>query len=229
MKFLLFDIDGTLIDSGGAGSRSLNRAFEQMFGIPEAFRDISMAGKTDTQILREGMLLHNIPFSGETATVFFEIYLRFLDVEMRTTRGEVKQGICEALEALRLEELHVLGLLTGNIRDGANIKLKNFGLDCFFEVGAFGNDSEDRNQLLPVAVDKLYRTRSLLVDYRDCVVIGDTPRDVDCAKVYGAYSIAVATGPYTVDSLEMAGADIVFEDLSDTDSFLSALTALPSR
>ena len=223
MKFLLFDIDGTLIDSGGAGVQSLNISFTEMFGKQNAFREISLAGKTDPQILREGMTLHDIAYSEEIASEFFRRYLCHLEARMPHTRGHIKQGIPEALEALRLEERHIIGLLTGNIEGGAGIKLRNFGLSPYFEVGAYGSDDEDRNKLLPVAVDKLYRARSLIVNYRDCVVIGDTPRDIDCAKAYGAFSIGVATGPYTVEALEKAGADVVFDNLGNTCEFLSAL------
>jgi len=223
MKFLLFDIDGTLIDSGGAGVRSLDLAFGEIFGLRNAFRDISMAGKTDLQILREGIIRHGLPYAEEAVSGFFDLYLIHLGDQMKQTKGHVKKGVRQALEALRAEERHVLGLLTGNIKDGATAKLRNFDLDAYFETGAYGGDSEDRNELLPFAVDRLYRSRSVMVSYKDCVVIGDTPKDVECAKAYGAFSIAVATGPYTFDALEKAGADIVFEDFSDTGSFLSAI------
>ena len=223
MKFLLFDIDGTLIDSGGAGKRSLNISFNEMFGKTNAFEDMRMDGKTDPEILREGMTRYSIPYSDKTIAQFFNTYLGHLKNQMTEIQGHVKQGIREALEALRLEERHIVGLLTGNIEGGAQIKLTKFGLQSYFEIGAFGSDAEDRNKLVPVAVDKLYRSRSLAVDYRNCVVIGDTPRDIDCAKAYGALAIAVATGNYPVGALEKAGADIVFHDLSDTGAFLTAL------
>ena len=106
------------------------------------------------------------------------------------------------------------------------IKLDFFGLNDYFNIGAFGNDDEDRDRLLPIAVDKLFKQNSLKVGYRDCIVIGDTPRDISCSKPYGAFSVAVATGPYSAATLSDAGADVVLNDLSDTEAFMSILKAV---
>jgi phosphoglycolate phosphatase len=223
MKFLLFDIDGTLIDSGGAGMRSLNLAFEEMFSVRDAFRTVSMAGKTDPQILKEALALHGIESRNGIVPEFYRTYLRYLSEQIVNGKGHVKPGMRELLEILKERKGYVLGLLTGNIEGGAAIKLEHFGLRSFFVTGAFGSDAEDRNRLLPIAVGKLCRTMSIAVPFTDCVVVGDTPRDVECARPYGAFSVAVATGPYSSAALSAAGADIVFEDLSDTRGFLSAL------
>jgi phosphoglycolate phosphatase len=223
MKFLLFDIDGTLIDSGGAGMRSLNLAFEEMFAVDEAFRTVSMAGKTDPQILKEALALHGIESRNGIVPEFYRTYLRHLSKQIENGKGHVKPGMRELLEILRGRKEYVLGLLTGNIEEGAIIKLEHFGLQSFFVTGAFGSDDEDRKRLLPIAVGKLCRTMSVAVPFADCVIIGDTPRDVDCARPYGALAVAVATGPYSAAALSAAGADIVFEDLSDVGAFLSSL------
>ncbi len=225
MKLILFDIDGTLMDSGGAGTRALSLAFEELFSIRDAFHDISLAGKTDPQILREGLKRHGLDDSNGVVPGFFDAYLRHLSLHIDNAKGHLKPGIREALAVLASRKDYVLGLLTGNIEKGAGIKLDHYGISRYFRVGAYGSDAEDRNVLLPVAVEKLRRDHAFNVAFKDCVVIGDTPRDVECSKPYGARAVAVATGPYSREDLVKAGADVVFDDLSDTQRLLSVLNS----
>ncbi|UCD35677.1 MAG: HAD family hydrolase, partial [Nitrospiraceae bacterium] len=150
-KLLLFDIDGTLISAGGAGTRSMNLAFESLFGIRDAFSGISMAGKTDPEIMKEGLKRHGFPFLDGNLTKMREQYLRFLAAEINNPLRCLKPGVREALDALGRREAP-LGLLTGNLEEGAEIKLSAVGIYRRFIDGAFGSDDEDRDNLLPIAV-----------------------------------------------------------------------------
>jgi phosphoglycolate phosphatase len=222
-RFLLFDVDMTLIDSGGAGIAALNRAMEELFGISEGFKNVKAAGKTDPQIVREALTNHGFDDDSFTIHLFTDLYLIHLQDTLGNGKGHVKPGVFELLRRLEEDSEFLLGLLTGNLEAGARLKLGRFSLNRYFPVGAFGNDDEDRNGLLPIAVQRLGLTTGVRLDYRDCVVIGDTPLDVACAAAHGAPCIAVATGPYSVDVLAETGAALVLEDLSDTDRVLSWL------
>lgn len=222
MRLVLFDIDGTLIDSGGAGVRALNRAMMELFSIRDAFHGINMAGKTDTQIIREGLARHAIAGDGIIDEVVVA-YLRCLSEEIHNDRKHVKPGIYELLTTLQEASNIRTGLLTGNLEKGARIKLDPFGLNDFFPSGAFGSDDEDRNNLLPIAVQRFTILSRAEIDIRRCIVIGDTPRDVECAHIHGAICIAVSTGPYSYDDLKAAGADCVVETLADRESVLQFL------
>ena len=222
MHLILFDIDGTLIDSGGAGTRSLNLAFKKVFSIEDAFHGISMAGKTDTQIMKEGLMKHGISTDGNLSKVA-DSYLRHLKEEINNDRKHVKPGVHEILEKLSFIKDAALGLLTGNLEPGARIKLEPFKLNKYFQSGAFGSDDEDRNNLLPLAIKRFEELVQEKIDIDECIIIGDTPRDVECAHIYGAICIGVATGHYSLDELIEAGADYVLEDLSDNHSLLHFL------
>ena len=224
MQLILFDIDGTLVDSGGAGVRALDYAFKEVLSIENTFREVSMAGKTDLQIGREGLSRHGLPSDNGFVPQIIDSYMRHLSVEINNSDKHLKPGIVEALEALKVRnDRYQVGLLTGNFEQGARIKLGAFGLNEYFATGAFGSDNEDRNKLLPIAVERFRIISGREFDFTDCVIIGDTPRDVMCARPYNAICIAVATGPYGASSLVAAGADVVVEDLSDTAHFLNIL------
>jgi phosphoglycolate phosphatase len=222
MRLILFDIDGTLIDSGGAGTRSLNLAFERLFSIKDAFHGISMAGKTDTQIIKEGLIKHGISTDGNPGAVI-DSYLKHLRKEINNDRKHVKPGVQEILKKLSLMKDAALGLLTGNLEPGARIKLEPFNLNEYFPAGAFGSDDEDRNRLLPIAVKRFEELFQKRIGNDHCIIVGDTPRDVECAHIYGAMCIGVATGPYPIDTLIEAGADYVVKDLSDHQNLLQFL------
>jgi phosphoglycolate phosphatase-like HAD superfamily hydrolase len=226
-KLLLWDIDGTLLDTGGAGTRAMDLAFQEVFSIEGAFQGIRMSGKTDTEIMKEALRKHSIAVDGKIP-VLIDAYIGHLktEIERPTPQKGLKPGVIEALSALSRIDGVATGLLTGNLEEGARLKLAAFGLNRFFPAGAFGSDHEDRNRLLPVAAGRFALMHMRPVFFRDCVVIGDTPRDIACAKPYGAVAFSVATGRYSVSDLKDAGADAVMEDLSDTEEFMRRLNLL---
>jgi len=216
LKFILFDIDHTLIDSGGSGALALNLAFQDVTGITNGFAGIGFAGKTDLGIIRDALEKNRIQIQDGWLVRFLDIYLAHLRNATARGMGHVKPGVRELLHCLVADQDFQLGLLTGNIEEGARTKLEPFELNPFFPVGAFGSDSEDRNALLPLAVQRLAANSSILIGYSDCVIIGDTPLDVACAKAHGARSIAVATGPYSLEILRKTEPDLTLKDLSET-------------
>jgi phosphoglycolate phosphatase len=216
-KFVLFDIDETLIHSGGAGRVALNKAFAEMTGIEDGFRGLKFAGKTDYLIIREAVENSGLNLGDGWLTEFVDLYLKHLAQSIVNSNGHPKIGAKALVQRLSEENEIFLGLLTGNIELGARLKLEPHSLNDFFPVGAFGSDDADRNLLLPVAVRRLARSRGVDVPYSDCLVIGDTPLDVECAALHGAASLAVATGPYSKDELKETAAHLVVEDLTDTD------------
>ena len=219
-KLVLFDIDGTLITAGGAGTRSMNFAFRELFGIEEAFRDISMAGKTDIEIIKEGLKMNGITYEDRNVGKMKDMYLQFLATEIDNPQRRLHPGIRTALEVLQNNGMP-LGLLTGNLEQGAQIKLGACGIYHCFLDGAFGSDNEDRDMLLPIAIQK-FSAKGFDFDLRECIIIGDTPRDVQCAKIHDAQCIAVATGPYSKEDLRHSGADMVLDSLEDK-QFMSFL------
>lgn len=214
LKLVLFDIDGTLIDPGRVGRISATKAFHELFSIEDAFFGIDMAGKTDIQIIKEALSAHGMASGDGIIPDILKTYLRILKEEANSSRMSVKPGVIDLLDYLKDGNGFNLGLLTGNIETGGRTKLGVFGLNKYFPFGAFGNDSEDRNSLLPVAVEKFKRMTNIEIGFDSCIVIGDTPRDVACARPFGAISVAVATGPYSYDELLKTGADHVLRNLS---------------
>ena len=203
----------------------MTRAFEELFSVPDAFRGIPMAGRTDAWILNDAAAAHGIAPDSPTFARFPEVYLRYLAVEItkRGPRFGVMPGVRELLDALARRDDVFLALLTGNYEAGARLKLDHFGLWSYFRCGAFGDDAPDRNGLFPMAVARVVACGGPTVVASDAIVIGDTPLDVACAIASGARSLAVATGNHSVLELCVAGADVVFEDLSDIDAVLEVL------
>lgn len=223
---ILFDIDGTLLLSGRAGLRAMTRAFELTFGITEGFTGESFGGRTDSYLVSKALAQAGLADNEENHHRFRDTYLPLLAEEIQHP-GQGHKGLMpgarELLEALDAHHHLHLALLTGNYRDAAEIKLQHFEIWEFFEWGAFSDDAADRNALVPIA-----RSRAETYDIppeaiERVIVIGDTPHDIECARVSGARCIAVATGGYSMAQLKEAGADEVLPDLSDTGRVLKLL------
>ena len=223
IKVIFFDIDGTLLLTGGAGARAMTCAFDELFGVPDAFRDVSMPGRTDTWILSDAATLHGI--APTELARFPDAYLPHLvrELDRPSARKGPMPGVRPLLDALAGRDDVYAALLTGNYEAAARVKLEYFDLWRYFRCGAFGDDAPDRNQLLPKGLERIRASGGPVVRASDVVVIGDTPLDVACATASGARSIAVATGAYDVIALRDAGADVVLQDLGDTRQVLSAL------
>ncbi len=203
IRLALFDIDGTLIRTGGAGVQAFARTFAMVFGVEDATRGITFAGRTDSSLVRECFRKHGIPETAVNVQAFFDTYVFLLEHRLTQTHGGPCSGVLEFLEGLRaLPVPPIVGLLTGNIRLGAEIKLRHFGLWDFFQTGAFGDDHEDRNHLAAIAQR---RGVELLGDDNltgnEILVVGDTPLDIACANAIRARMLAVGTGGYDCEVL----------------------------
>jgi phosphoglycolate phosphatase len=203
VKLVLFDIDGTLIHTQRAGVMAFGRTFESVFGIARASEGIRFAGRTDTGILREMCLRHGIPPTPENFRVFFDTFVHWLEEMLRETNGGVFPGVGQFMAELRaLPQPPAFGLLTGNIRLGAELKLRRFDLWGEFVMGAFGDEHEDRNQLAVIAHRRGNERARRQLHGGEILVIGDTPNDIACANAIGARCLAVATGGATFGELE---------------------------
>ena len=209
--------------TGGAGQRAMARAFEELFAVSDAFRDIPMAGRTDTWVLSNAAAAHGILPSALSA--FQDAYLAHLERELEdpNPRKTMMPGIRRLLDTLASREDMYLALLTGNYEKAARLKLEHFDLWRYFSCGAFADDAADRDSLLPKALERIRACGGPAVQPADVIVVGDTPHDVACALAAGARPVGVATGPFSVQQLRESGAETVFEDLSDTDAFLRLL------
>ena len=223
---LLFDIDGTLITSGGAGEGALKDALKDRFGVEDDLKGILMAGATDGKISRTILENNGLAATPENIATLLDGYLHFLRQRLPRHQGRVLPGIVNLLARLKGHECCVLALLTGNIERGAEIKLGHFGVWDYFEFGAFADDHHDRNEL-----GKFARARALEKHGEEfppgrIFVIGDTPRDIECGRAIGAKTVAIATGTYTRAELAEHQPDFLFDDLSDTEAVMAALLPL---
>lgn len=232
MKLVLFDIDGTILLTNGAGKRAIHRALTDVFGATGP-HDHRFDGKTDPQIVRELMrhVGHGDDHIDAHMALLLDRYVDYLHEELRAAPAGVRvmPGVHELLDALDARADVILGLLTGNLEAGARAKLGSAGIEhTRFRVGAYGSDHETRGELPAVAQRRARETLGIEVHGEDVVVIGDTPADIHCGRSIGARAIAVATGSYTVAELLEHEPAAVFPDLSPTADVVEAILA-PAR
>jgi phosphoglycolate phosphatase len=226
-RLLLFDIDGTLVRAGPIGGDVFDRAIEAVLGeVPDD--RVRMSGKTDPQIVREYLALMHSDDPSHLPAVLEHLQRELASAaDQLAIDGTTCPGVPELLAALALDERLYLSVLTGNIAPNAAVKLAAFGLDQWLdlETGAYGSDSEDRRDLVPIALGRLAALRGAQLTAAETWVIGDTPRDYECAAAAGAHCLLVATGGYSMSDLGPLGADVVVPDLSSTSEAVAMLSA----
>jgi phosphoglycolate phosphatase len=227
-RLVLFDIDGTILLTAGAGRRAVLRAVEELHPLTPAAKSVRFDGKTDPLIVMELLEACGHPAPRDRGVVdgLCERYVSHLEAELSGEDHETRllPGVVELIDALEGDPSVVLGLLTGNVVRGARLKLRSAGIDHErFVVGAYGSDAYFRPELPAIAAERARPILGRVPTGSEVVIIGDTPADVTCGAGIGARPVAVATGSYSVAELQAAGAAATFADLSDTKSVVEAI------
>lgn len=222
-KLVLFDIDGTLLTSNGAGEHALRQTVRELFDAEDDLTDIEIAGRTDSGIARALLAKYQLAASAENLGRFYDAYLRHLERELPRKNGRLLPGILQFLESLRARSDIAVGLLTGNLSRGAQLKLTHFGISHFFDFGAYADDHHERPQLGSFARKRAREKHGIDFPVEEIYVIGDTPHDIACGKAFGARTIAIATGRYSRAELARHEPNFLFEDFSDVDRVLATL------
>ena len=223
MPVILFDIDGTLIRSGGAGKFAMEAAMKAAFNLDSVRDNVPYSGRTDQAIGGDLLRENGIPVTDATMATLRRAYLEVLPRSLRDQGGTVCLGIPEILRHLAPRPDVLLGLITGNVREGARIKLTHFGLWETFAVGGYGDVHTDRNDVARDALRQVHEHLGRRVPLEEVWVIGDTPLDVQCARAIGAKAVAVATGWHAIEELHATDADHVMTDFANPAELLSVL------
>ena len=226
MRLVLFDVDGTLLLTGGASGRALRSALIQSYGLPNSLDALYHDGKTDPQIVRETLSHHGKAesFTGKKISSVFSVYLSFLREELTAVDNfQVLPGARELVRTLDRQDNFLLGLATGNIEEGARLKLERAGLEPFFSFGGFGSDAENRTELNQIATE---RGRQTIApdDPERVFTVGDTPRGIIHGKEAGATTLAVASGNYSLDDLRSHDPDLAVASLHPIEPILEFLS-----
>ena len=224
MKYVcLFDIDGTLLNTGGAGQRAMERALTEVFGVPHPNEDIPAAGRTDRAITADLFAHHELAPTAQEWERYQSVYFGHLQSTLRELQGMLLPGIVPLLDRLAARRDVSLGLLTGNFREAARLKLGQHAIDHHFAFGGYGDTHHNRDDVARVAWGEARRHLGRDIDPRAVCVIGDTPSDVKCARAIGARAIAVATGMFSADELSGTQPDELYHDFSDPELFLTRM------
>jgi phosphoglycolate phosphatase len=216
---ILWDIDGTILHSAGGGMRAMRSSLQAVFGITEPITDVEFAGRTDPWIVRRILRKFGLPESQENVDRYLNGYVSALPEHMRAAGARVLPGVETLLDAAESIEEVSQGLLTGNIRKGAETKLAFHGLWHHFPFGAFADDSEIRNELGPHALRRAREHSGVSFEPGRVWVIGDTPHDIACARAVGVRVLAVATGGTTASDHSAHAPDALMESLEDGEAF----------
>lgn len=224
-RLALFDIDGTLLSAVGAGKRALGRALLEIYGTAGPIEHWDFGGKTDPQICHELMTEAGLATEEIQAKLdrVLACYIDYLTQELRDV--VVYPGVYEVLDALQEVPNVTLGILTGNVSQGAELKLKAIGVSQYFLLGAFGSDSALRSDLVDVALERAFQEVGYRFTSKEIAIIGDTPHDIRCGRHRGVKAIAVATGPYSSEELSLHDPDYLFGDFSQPEQVVAAILA----
>lgn len=226
LKVIFFDIDGTLLSTGGAGQRAMELALTEDFEISFPFEGVLAAGRTDRGITDEIFARYSIENNEANRQRFRDAYLKQLPQAMNAGAGLLLPSVRELLQALAEVDGITLSLLTGNYADGAWMKLKHFELDQFFTSGGFGDHHANRDDVARLAISEIGNVQQRTISGEDTMVIGDTPADIRCARAIGSKAVAVATGIYSADELKQHEPDHLFGSFADVDNTLQQILKL---
>jgi phosphoglycolate phosphatase len=222
-RLILFDIDGTLLLTGGAGKMAFDRVFAQLYGIENAWGEIHPDGRTDPSLITElfEKNLKRKPSPQEEKRVREAYAENMAQTLEEAPRFRLMPGIDRLLARLGLQEVNSLGLATGNFEETAYLKLKRAGLEKFFPFGGFGSDFRDRLQLTRAALQRGYQRAGAFISPEDCYLVGDTIHDIRCGKLLGMNTVAVATGSTAKQELSRHRPDFLLDSLEETEEVLT--------
>lgn len=226
MRVCFFDIDGTIIASGGAGQRAFAEVFRNLFGVEELSGDVAFAGRSDRAISQDLMRAHTVEPSNENWHAFQNAYAHALPKWLERCDGTVLPGVTSLIQQLQAAEGVEIGLLTGNVVRGAEAKLTHYGLWQHFPFGGFGDVHYERSDIAKSAVEAARQHVQSATNGDDrCVVIGDTVHDIRCARAIDAYAVAVSTGFTSMDELKAEEPDLAVKTLEETQALINWITA----